>query len=103
MNDRYAPALSLPELMEISMRTPMILATAAFAATAFATPALADRPGPDWMSAAKATQIMRARGFKVSKIEADDHHWEGKAWRWGRKYEFHINPWTGRITKLKRD
>ena len=35
--------------------------------------------------------------------EADDGHWEGEAVRRGAKFDFHIDPHSGRITKLERD
>lgn len=83
------------------MRLIPIALLAAFALPA--APALADRPGPNWISSQRASNILRQRGYRVTKIEADDGHWEGEAYRNGRKYEFHVAPRSGRITKLERD
>lgn len=68
-----------------------------------AAPALADRPGKNWISSQRASNILRQRGYRVTKIEADDGHWEGEARRGGRNYEFHVDPRSGRVTKLERD
>ena len=68
-----------------------------------ATPALADRPGRGWISAERASGILAKRGYKVTKIEADDGHWEGEARRGRVQYEFHVDPRTGAVTKLERD
>ncbi len=77
---------------------------AAFAlATLSAAPALADEPGRGWISAARVTGMLAKRGYKVTKIDADDGHWEGEAMRGPRKYEFHVDPHNGAVTKLERD
>lgn len=79
-------------------------ALAAFTlATIIATPALADQPGRGWISAARVTNMLAKRGYKVTKIEADDGHWEGDAMRGRQKYEFHVDPRSGAVTKLERD
>lgn len=65
--------------------------------------AFADEPGKDWISREEASASLLKRGYKVTKIEADDGHWEGEAVRKGLRYEFHVDPRTGRITKLERD
>jgi hypothetical protein len=45
-----------------------------------AAPALADRPGTDWISMDEAKSKLVAAGYtSVTKIEADDGHWEGEA------------------------
>jgi hypothetical protein len=81
-----------------------IITLGAFAiATMATTPALADQPGRGWISAARVTTILAKRGYKVSKIEADDGHWEGDAMRGPVKYEFHVDPHSGAVTKLERD
>lgn len=67
------------------------------------TPAFADVPGKGWISREKASAGLAKRGYNVTKIEADDGHWEGEAVRKGIRYEFHVNPKTGQITKLERD
>lgn len=76
---------------------------ASAAALLGAAPALADVPGRNWISTAKVTHMLARRGYRVTKIEADDGHWEGEATRRGRNYEFHVDPHSGRVTKLERD
>ena len=81
-----------------------ILIAAAVALTAMAgAPAFADEPGRGWISSARVTTMLAKRGYKVTKIEADDGHWEGEAMHRGGKYEFHVDPKTGKVTKLERD
>lgn len=72
-------------------------------ASGISTPALADVPGRNWVSSAKVTAMLAKRGYRVTKIEADDGHWEGDAVRRGLKYEFHVDPRSGQVTKMKRD
>lgn len=76
---------------------------AALAAAVMTTPALADQPGRGWISMDKVMHMLAKRGYTVTKIEADDGHWEGEATRQGRHYEFHVDPHSGRITKMERD
>lgn len=79
-----------------------LLIIAALAAGTSA-PTLADVPGREWISSAKVTAMLAKRGYRVTKIEADDGHWEGDAVRRGLKYEFHVDPHNGRVTKMERD
>jgi hypothetical protein len=72
-------------------------------ATMTAAPALADQPGRGWISAGRVTAMLAKRGYKVTKIEADDGHWEGEARRGPANYEFHVDPHNGAVTKLERD
>jgi len=72
-------------------------------ASGISTPALADVPGRNWISSAKVTAMLAKRGYRVTKIEADDGHWEGDAVRRGLKYEFHVDPRSGQVTNMKRD
>lgn len=74
------------------------LVPASLALIFLSTPALADVPGRDWIPQRKVAALLKARGYIMTKIEADDGHWEGEATRRGRKYEFHVNPHSGRIT-----
>lgn len=67
------------------------------------TAALADQPGRNWIARDKVVQILAKRGYRVTKIEADDGHWEGEARRRGLEYDFHVDPHSGRVTKLERD
>ena len=76
---------------------------AAVVATGLSTPTLADVPGRNWISSAKVAAMLAKRGYRVTKIEADDGHWEGDAVRRGLKYEFHVDPRSGQVTKMKRD
>ncbi|MFF7709069.1 PepSY domain-containing protein [Pseudomonas sp. NPDC007930] len=72
----------------------------------FATAAWADQPGADWkVSKEQAEVVLKAAGYtQVTKIEADDGHWEGEGTKAdGMKYEFHVDPHTGKITKDKMD
>lgn len=80
--------------MKLLLALPLVLAPA---------PAFADVPGKDWISAQRVTALLAKRGAKVTKIEADDGHWEGEALRRGVRYEFHADPRTGRLTKWERD
>ena len=75
----------------------------AVVATGISTPTSADVPGGNWISSAKVTAMLAKRGYRVTKIEADDGHWEGDAFRRGLKYEFHVDPHSGRLTKMTRD
>lgn len=71
---------------------------------ATAAPALADQPGADWISVEQAkSKLMEAGYSSVTKIEADDGHWEGKGMKNGQMREFHVNPHTGAITKDEVD
>jgi len=67
------------------------------------SPALADVPGRDWISSAKVSQTLAKMGYQVRQIEADDGHWEGEAAKNGRNYDFHVDPRTGRVTKMELD
>jgi len=75
----------------------------ALVTTGLSTTALADVPGRNWISSAKVSAMLAKRGYRVTKIEADDGHWEGDAVRKGLKYEFHVDPHSGRVTKMERD
>lgn len=69
-----------------------------------ASPALADQPGADWISADQAKSKLMAAGYSsITKIEADDGHWEGEGVKNGQKHEFHVDPHTGAITKDQVD
>ncbi|MBB3974198.1 PepSY domain-containing protein [Hansschlegelia beijingensis] len=86
------------------MTTTSRIGLAALLSLVLASPALADRAGPDWISAEQATQKAKAAGYSsVTKIEADDGHWEAKGVKNGRVYEFHIDPKTGAISNEHLD
>lgn len=64
----------------------------------------AEQPGQDWISMDKVKSILQNDGYShVSEIQADDGHWEGEGMKKGEKYEFHVDPHSGDITKNERD
>lgn len=76
---------------------------AAVTAAGLGAPALADVPGKNWISTAKVKAILAKRGYQVTKLEADDGHWEGEARKANVTYDFHVDPRSGAITKMERD
>lgn len=71
-----------------------------------AAPAWADQPGTDWkVTKDQAESTLKAAGYtSITKIEADDGHWEGEGTKAdGMKYEFHVDPHSGKITKDEMD
>lgn len=85
----------------------VVLAPLALAlALGCAGPAMAkkDVPGPDWMPVEQVKQKLQEAGYtSVTKVKADDGHWEGEGLKNGVKMEFHVDPRTGVITKEKPD
>jgi len=79
------------------MKTIMMMAVLGFAG-----PALADRPGSDWLSRPALTRAIAGQGYHVTEAEADDGHWEGEMTKAKTLYEFHADPVTGRLTKIER-
>ncbi|OJU28124.1 MAG: peptidase [Nitrobacter sp. 62-13] len=78
------------------------IATAA--AMAVAGLAQADQPGADWMPADQVIQKLTAKGYThLGKVEADDGHWELEADLKGVRYDLHVDPKSGEITKSERD
>jgi uncharacterized membrane protein YkoI len=64
----------------------------------------ADQPGADWMKADQVTQKLTAKGYtNFSKVEADDGHWELEADLKGVRYDLHVDPKTGEVTKSEPD
>jgi hypothetical protein len=64
--------------------------------------AVADQPGPDWMSADAVLKILNNEGYSaVTELEADDGHWEADATKDGKVYELHIDPKTGKLIKVE--
>jgi hypothetical protein len=82
-----------------------VFATVAVIASMASTAAWADQPGADWISMAQAQETLKAAGYtQITKIEADDGHWEGEGLKQdGKKYEFHVDPHSGKITKDEID
>ena len=79
------------------------IAVAALLGALVSGTAHADQPGRNWISSTRVIHMLEAKGYRVIKIEADDGHWEGEAVRRGAKFDFHVDPHSGRITKLERD
>ena len=79
------------------------LAFAALLGALASEAAYADRSGRNWISNTRVTPMLEAKGHRVIKIEADDGDWEGEAVRRGAKFDFHVDPHSGRITKLERN
>jgi uncharacterized membrane protein YkoI len=64
----------------------------------------ADQSGADWMKADQVTQKLTAKGYtNFSKVEADDGHWELEADLKGVRYDLHVDPKTGEVTKSEPD
>ena len=62
--------------------------------------AIADTPGKDWMTIDQAKAKLTAAGFTtVTKIEADDGHYEGEGVKGGAVHKFYLDPHTGALTK----
>lgn len=59
---------------------------------------LADQPGADWMPAEKVKQKMMSSGYtSITKLEADDGHWDGEGVKNGQKMKFEVDPKSGDI------
>lgn len=83
-----------------------LFAGLAIAGVFSAAPAWADQPGTDWkVTKDQAESTLKAAGYtSITKIEADDGHWEGEGTKAdGMKYEFHVDPHSGKITKDEMD
>lgn len=83
-----------------------LFAGLALAGVMSAAPAWADQPGTDWkVTKDQAESTLKAAGYtSITKIEADDGHWEGEGTKAdGMKYEFHVDPHSGKITKDEMD
>jgi hypothetical protein len=60
--------------------------------------ALADQPGPDWMPLDQVKQKLMSSGYtSITKIEADDGHWDGEGLKNGKAMQFDLDPKTGDI------
>lgn len=80
-----------------------IIMTAALAGALTAS-AFADQPGADWMTRQQVTQKLKANGYsQITKLEADDGHWEGEGIKHGKKMEFHVDPHSGALLKEEVD
>ncbi|MDJ0276441.1 PepSY domain-containing protein [Sphingomonas sp. 2R-10] len=74
---------------------------AAIALTFVASPVLADTPGANWLPSGKVGAAIAKQGYQMTKVEADDGHWEGEMTKNGRLYEFHADPRTGKLMSVK--
>lgn len=60
--------------------------------------AMADQPGPDWMPMEQVKAKLLSSGYSsITKIEADDGHWDGEGIKNGQKMKFDLDPRTGEI------
>ncbi|MBN9507584.1 MAG: PepSY domain-containing protein [Alphaproteobacteria bacterium] len=86
------------------MKHAIRLAGALLLTGAMAYPAAADQPGADWMGMDQVLSKLTAAGYSnVSKIEADDGRWEGKAMKDGKMVEFKVDPHSGAVIQEKAD
>ncbi|WP_375409658.1 PepSY domain-containing protein [uncultured Methylobacterium sp.] len=59
---------------------------------------LADQPSADWMPAEKVKQKMMSSGYtSITKLVADDGHWDGEGVKNGQKMKFEVDPKSGDI------
>lgn len=79
------------------MKTTYIL----LSALTIAGPALADQPGRNWIGRPALDQAIGRQGYHITKVEADDGHWEGEMTKAGKLYEFHADPRSGHLTKIE--
>ncbi len=71
-----------------------------------ASVAWADQPGADWkVNKDQDEAALKGAGYtQITKIEADDGHWEGEGMKAdGKQYEFKVDPRDGRIVKDELD
>ncbi|RRV04247.1 PepSY domain-containing protein [Pseudomonas sp. v388] len=81
------------------------LAALALLSAMISSTAWADQPGADWISMQRTQEILKGAGYVlVTRIEADDGHWEGKGIKEdGMEYEFRMDPHSGKITQDEKD
>ncbi len=85
-------------------KTCLISGLLIFGLIAASNVAFVDKPGADWIPMEKVIVIVKKAGYsQVSELEADDGHWEGDGLKDGKKYEFHVDPHSGKITKDEQD
>jgi hypothetical protein len=74
--------------------------TAAVALILFAASGMAraEVPGADWLTPAQTKQALKSAGYsEITKLEADDGHWDGEGIKDGRRMRFDADPKTGAI------
>nr|WP_238242839.1 PepSY domain-containing protein [Methylobacterium iners] len=75
-----------------------MLAVAAALLGSLPVSSFADQPGADWMTAEQVKMKLVASGYtSITKIEADDGHWDGEGIKEGQKMKFEVDPKTGEI------
>lgn len=58
----------------------------------------AEVPGADWLTPAQTKQALKSAGYsEITKLEADDGHWDGEGIKDGRRMRFDADPKTGAI------
>ena len=67
--------------------------------------ALADKPGPDWITLEQAVEKAKEAGYTtLHSIEADNDSWEGKGMKPdGKVWEFKLDGRTGEVTQDEED
>ncbi len=85
------------------MKTTFV-ATAVAGALMASSFTFADQPGADWMTKQEVMQKLKANGYsQITKLEADDGHWEGEGTKNGKKMEFHVDSHSGALLKEEVD
>ncbi|KQP91225.1 MULTISPECIES: PepSY domain-containing protein [unclassified Methylobacterium] len=82
------------------MSRPIRYGLAFLAIVAFAAPlpASAEMPGADWLTPAQTKEALKSAGYsEITKLEADDGHWDGEGIKNGRRMTFDADPRTGAI------
>jgi hypothetical protein len=99
------PLSTLKSRMKIMKMISKFFISAAAIGAMTSTPAWADQPGADWISRQKVEEVLKVAGYtQVTELEADDGRWEGEGVKQdGMKYEFHVDPHSGKITKDEKD
>lgn len=80
------------------MKTLCALALSLTLSTALSSAVIADQPGADWMPMEQVKKKLMLSGYtSITKIEADDGHWDGEGIKNGQKMKFEVDPKTGDI------
>ena len=78
----------------------------AMAGALASTTACGDQRGAYWnVNKDQAEATLKGAGYtQITKIEADDGHWEGEGMKAdGKQYEFQVDPHDGKIIKDQLD
>ncbi|CAH1658134.1 Peptidase [Hyphomicrobiales bacterium] len=71
---------------------------------AFASHALADVPGPDWLPMEQVIAKLKESGYSaIHALEADDGRWEGEGMKNGRVMDFAVDPRSGVLVYERLD